>query len=88
MKSILLAVVALLAVATITPQADAGNGCFGGNCGAGVNSFGFNGFNGFGFHGQSFGNRPRVQGNNGRFSAGGRALVFVGFDRNGNPVFR
>lgn len=59
-------------------------------------------FGGFGFHGQNFNpqnfygqnfqqqnfNRPRVQGNNGVLSAGGRALVFVGRDRNGNPVFR
>lgn len=80
-----------------TAPAHAGNGC--GNCNnfgsQGFGGFGFHGqnfhgqnFNNFGFHGQNFNNNAQFRGANSVFSAGGRARVFVGFDRNGNPVFR
>lgn len=79
MKSFIFAILLLVAF-TSTPQAEAGN------CHPfGAQSFGFGGN---GFHAQGFGGQARVQGNNGFRSAGGRRLVFVGFDRFGNPVFR
>lgn len=82
MKFLAILAIATAAALTATSPASAGG------CNFGANSFGFGGFHGQSFHAQNFGGRVRVQGNNGVRSAGGRRLVFVGFDRFGNPVFR
>lgn len=99
---LVLAVLAIAVFAIFPPQANAHHGC--GNFGAAGFGFHGQNFNGFGagpgfygqnvygqnFNGQNFnGNgNARVRGANSFASPGGRRLVFVGFDRFGNPIFR